>query len=137
MKLALKLNHPGSPFKVGPILHGSVPTQTDNFTKIPLRDLKTFLPDLAMLYEKEVLTLRDKLIGASFLDDRTIYFGKRSATSERLGIERTIPFAIEIIHAGSSCYVNIIPVASVKKIENRVYYGMSYGDIRVEHLFQQ
>lgn len=129
------MDHPSGPLKVGPTLNGTAPAQTDHFTSIPLRDAHRFLDDIAAMYEGEALTLADKLIGAAFLEDRTIYCARRSEPIPGLDAVRAIPFVIEIIKNQTTSFLNVLPVAEVRKVGEATYYGLTYGDIKIDYLF--
>lgn len=137
MKISAQLDNPHGPVKVGPIMNGMAPVRTDNFVSLPLKDAHRFIQDIASMYKKGTLTLRDKLIGVSYVADRILYCAKRLEPMPKLDAVRTVPFVIELTPHGAGFKQKILPVSEVRRFGSQLLYGLSEGDLPIEYLFPQ
>ncbi len=135
MKISAQLDNPHGPLKIGPIINGIKPSRTENFTFLPLKDAHRFIQDIASMYKKGTLTLRDKLIGVSYVDDRILYCARRLEPMPKLDAVRTVPFVIELTPSGTGFKQKILPVTEVKRFGSQLLYGLSEGDLEIDYMF--
>lgn len=135
MKLFSKFSSAEGPIRFAPQNTSAQAAHEDHIVAIPQEDTKKFLHDIAALFQSKIVDMRDRLIGASFAEDRVLYFGKRSEWVEQLECKRTIPFVIELIRTEGKVWLNKLPVSDIRTVGGQTIFGLSYGDAAVEYHF--